>query len=70
MKEIMNKIYGGRGKPKDLDTLSDLGETIRDFALCGLGGGAPPLVLNGIRDFRRDFEAHITTGRCPWPEEV
>lgn len=70
MKEIMTDIYEGRGKEEDLETLSDLGETIRDFALCGLGGGAPPLVLNGIRDFRGDFEAHINTGKCPWPGQV
>lgn len=67
MKEIMTKIYEGRASSKDLTTLSDLGEMTRDFALCGLGGGAPGLILNGLRDFNKDFKAHITTGRCPWP---
>ncbi|HUU80950.1 MAG TPA: NADH-ubiquinone oxidoreductase-F iron-sulfur binding region domain-containing protein [Acidobacteriota bacterium] len=67
MKEIMAKIHKGRSAFEDLTTLSELGETIRDFALCGLGGGAPSLILNGIEDFKQDFEAHITTGRCPWP---
>jgi NADH-quinone oxidoreductase subunit F len=68
MKEILKDIAEGRATSNDLDTLSDLGAMIKDFALCGLGGGAPPLILNGIRDFEKDFKAHITTGRCPWTE--
>ena len=68
MKEILKDIAEGRATSNDLDTLSDLGAMIKDFALCGLGGGAPPLILNGIRDFEKDFNAHITTGRCPWTE--
>jgi len=67
MREIMSRIYEGRTVFWDLATLSELGEMIRGFALCGLGGGAPSLVLNGIRDFHEDFKAHIKTGKCPWP---
>ena len=67
MQEIMSKIYDGVAKPKDLDLLGELGETAMDFSLCGLGSGAPSPVLNGIRLFREDFEAHIKTGKCPWP---
>ncbi|MBU0698287.1 MAG: SLBB domain-containing protein, partial [Proteobacteria bacterium] len=66
MKEIMTAIYEGRSTMKDLTDLKDLGEMIKDFALCALGGGAPLIILNGIKDFRKDFEAHITTGKCPW----
>ncbi|MFH1243274.1 MAG: NADH-ubiquinone oxidoreductase-F iron-sulfur binding region domain-containing protein [Pseudomonadota bacterium] len=68
MREIMARIYEGRPVFWDLATLSELGEMIRDFALCGLGGGAPSLVINGIRDFENDFKAHIRDGKCPWPE--
>ncbi len=66
MREIMARIYEGRPVFWDLATLIELGEMIRDFALCGLGGGAPSLVINGIRDFEKDFKAHINTGKCPW----
>ena len=69
MKEIMDDIYEGRAKLRDLVTLSELAEMISQFALCGLGGGAPGLIMNGIRDFKKDFRAHITTGKCPWPEQ-
>jgi NADH:ubiquinone oxidoreductase subunit F (NADH-binding)/(2Fe-2S) ferredoxin len=66
MKEIMTAIYEGRSTMDDLTSLHDMGGMIKDFALCALGGGAPSLILNGIRDFRKDFEAHITTGKCSW----
>ncbi len=66
MKEIMRDIYEGRASMKDLTDLIDLGEMIKDFALCALGGGAPMIILNGIKDFRKNFEAHITTGKCLW----
>jgi len=70
MREIMEDIYEGRANLRKLGTLSDLGEMVSRFALCGLGGGAPVPILSGIRDFKRDFKAHITTGKCPWPQEV
>lgn len=67
MKEIMARIYEGHHRFWDLATLLELGEMIRDFALCGLGGGAPSLLISGIRDFEKDFVAHIKTGKCPLP---
>jgi len=68
MEEYMSKIYNGSATFKDLDILTELGETARDFSLCALGGGAAGPILNGINDFRKDFEAHIKTGKCPWPD--
>jgi NADH-quinone oxidoreductase subunit F len=68
MEEYMSKIYKGSATFKDLDILTELGETARDFSLCALGGGAAGPILNGISDFRKDFEAHIKTGKCPWPD--
>ena len=68
MSELMSKIYNGNATINDLNTLYELGETARDFSLCALGGGAPSPILNGIRDFKKDFEAHIKTGKCPWPD--
>ena len=64
MEELMMEIYNGRAGMKELDILNELGETARDFSLCALGGGAPAPILNGIKDFKKDFEAHIKTGKC------
>ena len=68
MEEQMSKIYNGNATLEDLDLITELGETARDFSLCALGGGASAPILNGIKDFKKDFEAHITTGKCPWPD--
>lgn len=65
MEELMIEIYNGRATMNDMNILNELGETARDFSLCALGGGASAPILNGIKDFEKDFEAHIKTGKCP-----
>ncbi len=62
--EIMERITTGHGKPGDIETLEDLGRTVIDSSLCGLGQGAPNPILSTIRYFRDEYEAHIQ-GRCP-----
>ena len=68
IEEQMSKIYNGNATLEDLDLITELGETARDFSLCALGSGASAPILNGIKDFKKDFEAHIKTGKCPWPD--
>ena len=68
MKELMSKIYNGSASLEDLELLTDLGEVAQNFSLCGLGVGAPTPILNGIENFREDFEAHIKTGKCSWSD--
>jgi len=69
MEELMVEIYNGRATINDLNLLNELGETARDFSLCALGGGAPAPILNGIKDFKKDFESHIKTGKCLLPSK-
>ncbi|MFW5867347.1 MAG: NADH-ubiquinone oxidoreductase-F iron-sulfur binding region domain-containing protein, partial [Armatimonadota bacterium] len=64
MLEILERIATGDGKASDLDTLQELGETVRDTSLCALGGTAPNPVLTTLEYFRDEYEAHIE-GRCP-----
>ncbi len=70
MEEHMLNIYNGTATLKDLEILNDLAEVARDFSLCGLGGGAAGPILNGIKEFKKDFEAHIETGKCPATREM
>lgn len=70
IEEQMLKIFNGNATMDDLDLIAELGETARDFSLCALGGGASAPILNGLKDFKKDFEAHIKTGKCPWPESL
>jgi NADH-quinone oxidoreductase subunit F len=65
MLEILERICHGEGKPGDIEALIDLGNTIKDTALCGLGQTAPNPVLSTIRYFRDEYEAHIRDKKCP-----
>ena len=65
MKEILEDISAGRGKPGDIDYLQQMAEVVKDGALCGLGKTAPNPVLATLRYFRDEYEAHIEEKRCP-----
>jgi NADH-quinone oxidoreductase subunit F len=65
MLKILTKISEGKGREGDIELLEELGQTTRDASLCALGGTAPNPVLNTIRYFRDEYEAHIKEKRCP-----
>jgi NADH:ubiquinone oxidoreductase subunit F (NADH-binding)/(2Fe-2S) ferredoxin len=65
MLEIITDITEGRGRMEQLDLLEELGDTISQTALCGLGKTAPNPVLSTLRYFRPEYEAHIKEKRCP-----
>jgi NADH:ubiquinone oxidoreductase subunit F (NADH-binding)/Pyruvate/2-oxoacid:ferredoxin oxidoreductase delta subunit len=65
MLEIITDITEGRGTLKQLDLLEELGETVAETALCGLGKTAPNPVLSTLRYFREEYEAHINDKKCP-----
>ena len=65
MLEILKRIVAGEGKESDIDTLVELGESIKTGALCGLGNSAPNPVLTTIKYFGNEYEAHIKEKRCP-----
>lgn len=64
MLEILERITQGRGEPEDLDLLAELGQTVKDTAICGLGQTAPNPVLSAIQNFREEFEEHIKYKYC------
>ncbi len=65
MLEILNRITRGKGKAGDVERLIELGEVIKDTAMCGLGQTAPNPVLSTIRYFRDEYDSHILDKRCP-----
>ncbi|MBO5065258.1 MAG: NADH-quinone oxidoreductase subunit NuoF [Clostridia bacterium] len=65
MLEILERIVKGEGEESDIETLVDLGESIKTGALCGLGNSAPNPVLTTIKYFRNEYEAHIKEKCCP-----
>lgn len=65
MLDILERITEGRGALEDIDTLLEMGLTIKKASLCGLGQTAPNPILSTIKYFRHEYEAHITDKRCP-----
>ncbi|HOP79359.1 MAG TPA: NAD(P)-binding protein, partial [Armatimonadota bacterium] len=65
MLEILDRIAHGEGKEGDIELLEELGQRIKDSALCGLGQTAPNPVLSTLRYFRDEYEAHVRDKKCP-----
>lgn len=64
MLEILERITSGEGQEGDIELLIELGEAIRETAMCGLGQTAPNPVLSTIRNFRQEYEEHIKNKHC------
>lgn len=65
MLTILNDICEGRGREGDIELLLELGDTIIESSICGLGKSAPNPVLSTIKYFRDEYEAHIRDESCP-----
>jgi NADP-reducing hydrogenase subunit HndC len=65
MLNILENITEGKGEIEDIELLQEMGERIKDTALCGLGVTAPNPVITTIRYFRDEYEAHIKDKKCP-----
>jgi NADH:ubiquinone oxidoreductase subunit F (NADH-binding)/Pyruvate/2-oxoacid:ferredoxin oxidoreductase delta subunit len=63
--EILSRITSGNGKIEDLDALKELGEIIKDTALCGLGQTSPNPVLSTMKHFWNEYMAHVIDKKCP-----
>ena len=64
MLEILERITKGEGQEGDIELLEELGETIKETAMCGLGQTAPNPILSTIRYFRSEYEDHIKNKHC------
>lgn len=62
---ILGRITGGAGSAEDLGLLEELGGTMRECSICGLGRRAAVPVLSTMRSFPEEYAAHIDEGRCP-----
>ena len=63
--EILEKITEGKGTMEDLEILKNLGQVIKDTALCGLGQTSPNPILSTIDHFWDEYVAHVTDHKCP-----
>ena len=65
MLEIVTKISEGRGVSEEISLLEELGATVTQTALCGLGKTAANPVLSTLTYFRDEYEKHINEKKCP-----
>ena len=65
MLEIVTEITRGKGTMKDLETLQELGELVKDASMCGLGQTAPNPLLSTLKYFKDEYIAHIKDKKCP-----
>ncbi len=65
MRKIIARIEAGEGKPGDVDLLDEVAGNIMGRTICPLGDAAAMPVKSFVKQFRAEFEAHITEGRCP-----
>jgi NADH-quinone oxidoreductase subunit F len=62
--EILTRITQGEGRIEDIETIKDLGETVVNSSLCGLGQTAPKPALSTLNFFLKEYEDHILEHRC------
>jgi|GEM_PF-849257 len=59
MIRTIERIAGGKGKPRDLDFLTELGAEMKTGCLCSFGRTAPDFVRSSIELFREEYEQQI-----------
>jgi NADH-quinone oxidoreductase subunit F len=66
--KTLRRIENGEGAPQDLETLAECCSFMDGKCICALADGASWAARAFLTQFRADYEAHITAGRCPFPE--
>jgi NADH-quinone oxidoreductase subunit F len=65
LKEILERVCAGRGRPEDIPQMEKLFNVLDDGSLCGLGKSAANPVRSTLKFFRAEYEAHINEKKCP-----
>lgn len=60
MVEILGRLVHGEGVMEDIAILEEVGQVLKEGALCGLGQTAPIPVLDTLKFFRKDYENRIS----------
>ncbi|MGD9225425.1 MAG: FAD-dependent oxidoreductase [Desulfobacterales bacterium] len=62
--EILTRITLGEGRLRDLETIQELGQTITESSLCGLGQTCAKPALSTLKYFVKEYKDHILEQRC------
>lgn len=63
--QLLRRLEAGDGQPEDLDTLTDITNTIVGKSFCALGDGAGSPIVSSLEYFRDEYLAHFEGG-CPF----
>ena len=61
---IIHRIEHGSGRQEDLDLLLNLADQIQGRTICALGDAAAMPVRAFVKNYREEFEYHVTHKRC------
>jgi len=64
MHRVLQRIENGQGKPEDLDLLESAAGQIAGHTICAFGEAAAWPVQSFLKNFREEFEYHITHKCC------
>ncbi|HZW12112.1 MAG TPA: NADH-quinone oxidoreductase subunit NuoF, partial [Noviherbaspirillum sp.] len=67
---MVHRIEHGEGRADDLDMLNTIADNIQGRTICALGDAAAMPVRAFVKNFRDEFEYHITHKRCIVPAYV
>jgi NADH-quinone oxidoreductase subunit F len=62
--EILTRITRGQGRMEDIETIRELGDTVTEASLCGLGQACSKPALSTMKYFLKEYEDHIREHRC------
>lgn len=62
--KILQRIWEGRGRRKDIETLLDISNSMSGTTICALADGASMPLGSYLRKFREEFEFHIHKKCC------
>ncbi|WP_026459973.1 NADH-quinone oxidoreductase subunit NuoF [Schaalia suimastitidis] len=61
LKQIMLRLEAGKGQAGDVELLDEIAGNIFGRSFCALGDAAATPIMSGIKKFREEFEAGLTT---------
>lgn len=64
MLEILTRITRGEGRIEDIRTLEEIGETMTEASLCGLGQNCGKPAISTLKYFAKEYKEHILEHRC------
>jgi NADH-quinone oxidoreductase subunit F len=64
--KVLERVEYGQGRQEDMDLLLDIANGIDGRSFCPLGDAASWALRSNVKEFRAEFEQHVSMGACPF----